>query len=723
MTLCRPAGGSVSSSSRFPDLRRALFVATVACLLLPAAQAQGSATRSSATKCPPATRTDNVVDNYFGTKIPDPYRWLEDQNSPETRAWISAEDACTNAALDKLPGRAQISQRLSQLMKVDSTTPPIERAGRYFFMKRGANEDLYILYMRQGADGADHVLVDPRPLSKDHSTSVDLQAVSDDGKMIAFGIRQGGQDQVTVHFLDVDTRQALADVLPRSDYEGVSINREKSGVYYARATAQGPRVFYHAMGSPVASDAKIFGDGYGTGEFINAYLSEDNRYLVMQVSYGASGDHSDVYVRNVESRGPVVAIVKDVQAGFNPIAAGDTLYLVTNWKAANWRALAVDLKNPARDHWREVIPESKDRLSDVEPAGGKLIATYVHNATTSLRVLEADGKPAGEIALPALGTGGVAASRWKGSEAFLDFQSYPYPPTIFRYDLANQKLSVWARPAVPIESSDFTVTQIWYSSKDGTEVPMFLFYKKGLKLDGDNPTLLTGYGGFDVATTPGFSSLAVEWAERGGVWAEANMRGGGEFGQTWHAAGMREKKQKVFDDFEAAGAWLVQNRYTNPAKLAIEGESNGGLLMGAALTQRPDLFRAVVCMYPLLDMLRYQKFLVAQWWVPEYGSADKPEQFKYLRAYSPYQNVHKGTRYPAVLFITGDGDTRVAPLHARKMAALLQASTGSDRPILLMYDTKSGHSGGRPLGQQIAEDTNILSFLFWQLGATQNANQ
>ncbi|MGB6874444.1 MAG: prolyl oligopeptidase family serine peptidase [Candidatus Acidiferrales bacterium] len=698
-------------------LRSAL--ATIALLFaVSTVQAQGNTSQ-----CPPTTRTDNVVDNYFGTKISDPYRWLEDQNSSETRAWIAAEDACTNEALDKLPGRDGMSRRLGQLMKVDSVGPPIARNGRYFFMKRAANEDLYIIYMRNGLAGADQVLVDPRPLSKDHSTSVDLQAVSDDGKMIAYGIRQGGQDQVTVHFLDVDTRHALADVLPRADYEGVSINHEKSGVYYARTTEQGPRVFYHAMGRPAAADAKIFGDGYGTGEFINAYLSENNRYLVMEVSYGASGDRSDVYVKNVESNGPIMAIAKGLQAGFNPIAAGDTLYLETNWKAENWRVLAVDLKNPARDKWREIIPESKDRLADVEAAGEKLIATYVHNATTSVRIFDADGKSAGEIALPALGTGSVVSTQWKSNEVFLGFESYAYPPVIYRYDLASQKMSVWAKPQVPIQSSDFTVTQIWYHSKDGTPVPMFLFYKKGLKLDGNNPTLLTGYGGFDVSVTPSFSSEAVLWAEHGGVWAEANMRGGGEFGQAWHVAGMREKKQNVFDDFESAGQWLNQNKYTNPNKLAIMGESNGGLLMGAALTQRPDLFRAVVCMYPLLDMLRFQKFLVARWWVPEYGSAENAEQFKYLRAYSPYQNVHKGTKYPAVLFITGDGDTRVAPLHARKMTAMLQASTGSDRPILLMYDTKSGHSGGRPLGQQIAEDTNILSFLFWQLGATQNANQ
>ena len=695
------------------------FVAIAALLLLPSTKAQGS----DASKCPPVTKTDNVVDNYFGTKIADPYRWLEDQNSPETRAWIKSEDACTDAALNKIPGRAELSKRLGELTKVDSVGTPTERGGRYFFMKRAADQDLSILYVRKGMNGTDEVLIDPLPLSKDHSTSVALEDVSQDGKLIAYGVRRGGQDQVTVHFLNVDTRKELGDVLPSADYFGIAVNREKNGVYYSKMMPEGSRVFYHAMGTPTGSDSEIFGKGYGPSQIVGVGMSENGHYLLTQVTYGSAGDRAEVYVKDLLTNGPIVPIVNDIQASFNPIFAGDTLYMLTNWKAEKWRVLAVDLKNPARENWKEVIPESTDRLSDVEAAGGKLIATYLHNATTSLRIFDANGKATGEIPLPALGTGSVTGSRWTSNEAFLFFTSYSYPSTIFRYDLASQKMSTWSQPRVPIESSNFTVKQVWYHSKDGTQVPMFLFFKKGLKLDGNNPTLLTGYGGFDSSETPFFSSTAVLWAEHGGVLADVNLRGGGEFGKAWHEAGMMEKKQNVFDDFEYAAEWLAQNKYTNSNKLAIMGGSNGGLLVGAALTQKPDLFRAVVCEYPLLDMLRYQKFFVAQFWVPEYGSAENADQFKYIRAYSPYQNVHAGTKYPAVLFVTGDGDTRVAPLHARKMAALLQASTGSDRPILLMYDTKSGHSGGRPVGQQIAENTNILSFLFWQLGAGQNTVQ
>lgn len=695
-----------------------LFLAAVpAILFLPTLHAQ-----ESSKQCPPPTRTDHVVDNYFGTKIADPYRWLENQTSPGTRAWIAAQDRCTYAALDKLPGRGAISHRLAELMKVDSTEVPRERAGRYFFMRRAANEDLYVIYMRQGSGGADQVLVDPRPLSKDHSTSVNLEAISNDGKLIAYGIRQGGQDQVTVHFLNVDTRQPLLDVLPSGDYFGVSIAPGDSGVYYSRSTPEGSRVYYHAMGTPDSSDRELFGKGYSKDKIIGARLSEDGRYLIYVVNYGAGTDRSEVYVQDVRRHGPIVTIVNDVPAYFRPQIAGDTLYLTTNWKAPDWRVMAVDLKNPARQNWREVIPEASDRLEGLHLAGGKLIADYIHDASSSLRDFTSQGKPAGGIPLPALGTIGGLTSRWTSNAIFFSFSSFAIPQSIYRFNVEDRKLTAWAKSNVPMDAKNFVIRQVWFHSKDGTRIPMFLFYKKGLQLTGNNPTLLTGYGGFDVSITPHFSVESVVWAEHGGVWAEANLRGGGEFGEAWHRAGMLGKKQNVFDDFESAAEWLIQTKYTNAKKLAIQGMSNGGLLVGAALTQRPNLFRAVVCMYPLLDMLRYQKFLVARWWVPEYGSAANPAQFKYLRAYSPYQNVHKGTKYPAVLFITGDGDTRVAPLHARKMTALLQASTGSARPILLMYDTKSGHSGGRPLGQQIAETTNILSFLFWQLGVSAGAH-
>ena len=687
----------------------ALFILGLSLFVVPAGAQQAEP------KCPPPTRADNVVDTLHGVQVTDPYRWLEDQESAETRAWVGAENSCTESVLRKLP-RAAIEKRLGELLKVDTISIPRERGKRYFFMKRGAGEDLSVIYMREGLDGPDVVLVDPAPLSADHTVSVALTRVSEDGRMIAYGVRKGGQDEVTVHFRDTDTRKDLPDELPRADYFGVSISLDKRTVYYSRLTAEGSRIYSHAMGTDVSADKELFGQGYGRDKIIGADLSTDGHYLLISVAQGAGSERSDIFVMDLRAGGPAAPIVKGIDAYFNAQIAEDTLYLETNWKAPFWRVLAVDLKNPAQDKWREVIPESDARLEGIQTAGGKLVAEYSRNAVTELKIFDASGKPAGAIPLPTLGTAGAMSGRWKSDEAFFSFSSFAIPATVYRYDLKSATLRVWAQPKVPVDSAAFELKQVWFTSKDGTRVPMFLFYKKGLKLEGANPALLTGYGGFDVSETPGFSDQAVVWVEHGGVWAVANMRGGGEFGEAWHHAGMLEKKQNVFDDFIGAGEWLIANKYTNPSKLAIQGGSNGGLLVGAALTQRPDLFRAVVCFYPLLDMVRYHKFLVARWWVPEYGSSDDAEQFKYLYKYSPYQNVRKGVKYPAVLFVTGDGDTRVAPLHARKMAAEMQADTGSDHPVLLLYDTKSGHSGGRPVAKQIEEITDVISFLFWQLG-------
>ncbi|HXN98067.1 MAG TPA: prolyl oligopeptidase family serine peptidase, partial [Candidatus Acidoferrales bacterium] len=380
----------------------------------------------------------------------------------------------------------------------------------------------------------------------------------------------------------------------------------------------------------------------------------------------------------------------------------------------------VDLKNPARDAWKEIIPESDAAIENASMVGGKILVQYVRNATSELKIFESDGKPVGAVTLPALGAVSGTSGDWEQESVFVNFQSFNIPSSIYRYDLKNSKMDSWASPKIPFDSNAYTIEQVWYESKDKTRIPMFLFYKKGPVRDGPRPVLLTAYGGFNVNLTPSFSPSAAEWVDAGGIFAQPNLRGGGEFGEAWHQAGMMEKKQTVFDDFESAAEWLIAQGYTDPKRLAIEGGSNGGLLVGASLTQRPELYQAVICSYPLLDMVRYHKFEEGPTWISEYGSSDDPAQFKYLYAYSPYHNVKSGVKYPAVLFVTGDGDTRVAPLHARKMAALLQAATASDRPILLLYDTKSGHSGGRPLSKEIEERTNILSFLFLELGVKQN---
>jgi prolyl oligopeptidase len=573
--------------------------------------------------------------------------------------------------------------------------------------------------MRQGLTGKDELLIDPLPMSAHHTVTVNLSSVTRDGSLLAYSVREGGADEVTPHLFDVEARKDLADVFPKSRYSGFSLLNDKSGVYLTRDTADGPRVFFHKIGTETASDTEIFGKGYGRENIITTTVTRDNRYLQINVLHGSSGDHAEIYVQDLAAKGPIVTLVKDVLSGFNGQIAGDRMYVRTNWKAPKWRVMEVDLKNPAIEKWREVVPESDAVLEGMSLVGGKLAVRYTQNVVPHVKLLEPNGKLLRELPLPALGSISGINGQWDSSEAFFSFTSYHIPPTIYRYDVATGNQTVWSQLQVPIDTARYEVEQVWYVTKDGTKIPMFLAHAKNLKLDGKNPVLLTGYGGFNVSQAPGFNSLAAAWMANGGVYAVANLRGGGEFGEAWHHAGMMEKKQNVFDDFIAAAEWLIQNKYTTPARLAIRGGSNGGLLVGAALTQRPDLFAAVICSYPLLDMVRYQNFLVAKYWVPEYGSSDNAEQFKYIYAYSPYHHVKAGTKYPSVLFISGDSDTRVAPLHARKMTALMQAATAaSDHPILLHYDTTAGHSGGTPAGKQIENTTDELSYLFWQLGVT-----
>jgi prolyl oligopeptidase len=485
-------------------------------------------------------------------------------------------------------------------------------------------------------------------------------------------------------------------------------------MYYSRG-GEAPRVYYHRFGEDPGKDRLVFGEGYGPDKIIVADLSEGGRYLIIHVVHGSAADKTEIYSQDLQAQGPIQPIVNDVAARFTGQVGGDTLFVQTNWKAPKNRILAIDLRNPARENWKEVVPETSSVIDSMALAGGELVVIYTENASSRVKIFDVEGKPLREVPLPTIGSLAGFSGRWAGSQAFYGYTSFHIPFLVQRYEVATGKQELWAEMKVPIHTEKLEVKQVWYTSKDGTRVPMFLLSQKGMQLDGTRPTLVTGYGGFNISESPYYSPLAVLWAENGGVFVDANLRGGGEFGEAWHRAGMREKKQNVFDDFLAANEWLIQNRYTNPSQLAIMGNSNAGLLVGAALTQRPDLFRAVLCTHPLLDMLRYQKFMEAQYWVSEYGSSDDPAQFRYLAAYSPYQNVKSGAKYPAVLLMTGDGDTRVDPLHARKMAARLQAATASDQPILLRYDTQAGHSGGLPVSKQIDQLADGAEFLMWQL--------
>jgi prolyl oligopeptidase len=666
---------------------------------------------------PPQTRTDNVKETIHGTIVIDPYRWLEDQKSAETRAWIDAQNRYTRSLLDHVPVRKAVEARLSALMKIDTTGIPAERGGRYFFSRRLANQDLSSICMRKSLDGPDEVLIDPHSLSTDHTISVNMVDVSNDGTLVAYALRQGGEDEITVRLLNVDTRKELPDQLPKARYFGLSLKPDRSGLYYTRHGKEGSRVFYHAMGTPMASDREIFGQGYGPDKGIGSELSEDGRHLLITVWYGSAADKTEVWLQDVARNAPVVPVVNDITARFSASFAGTNLVLNTNWQAPNGRVFTAPLARPARAQWREIVPQNgKAVIEGLTTAGGRIFVEYLEDVKSRVAVFQPDGRHIRDIAFPAIGTVSSVSGRWESNQVFYGFSSFHIPSTIYRYDAASGQQQTWYRVQVPVKSEDFELKQVWYNSKDGTRVPMFMLHRKGIKLDGAIPVFLTGYGGFTASETPGFNSTAVLWAERGGVFALPNLRGGGEFGENWHKAGMLDKKQNVFDDFYAAAEWLIKNGYTRPSRIAISGVSNGGLLVGASLTQRPDLFGAVVCGYPLLDMIRYQQFSIARFWVPEYGSSENAQQFQWLRAYSPYHNVKKGAKYPAVLFVTGDSDTRVDPLHARKMAALLQASTGSGRPVMLLYDTKSGHSGGRPVSKQIEEKTDELSFLLSQVG-------
>ena len=691
-------------------IRTILFVILPAVVLV---VAQAACTRANAY---PPSRRDDVKETLHGVTIADPYRWLEDQNSPETRSWIQAQNAYTRSALDRWAGRAALEKRMTELRRVEQIETPLERGGRLFFRKRSPDQEQAVIYMRQGESGQDMVLIDPNPMSPDHSTNAAIADVSKDGKIMAYMIRLGGKDESEIRLFDVDARRDLPDQLPAAVYFDVAFLPDHSGFYYSTMLDDGPRVRFHKMGTPASADMDVFGKGYTKEAIVVGDPSPDGRHLIVQVMHGSSADKVEVWVQDLTKKGPLELLTKGIDARFFAFAGGDQLFLQTNWNAPHGRVLAADFANPGRDHWREVVPEGEDSIDSVALAGGRILVSYVKNATSAVKMFQPDGKPVGEIALPALGSVTGIQSRWENRDAYLGYSSFVIPNTIYRYDASTGRQSQWAQTSVPVDSSQFEVEQVWFTSKDGTKVPMFLVHKKGLKPTGDLPVLLTGYGGFVVSLTPDFSPNAIIWAEHEGVFALVNLRGGGEFGEAWHRAGMLGNKQNVFDDFIAASEWLIANKYTNPSKLAIEGRSNGGLLVGAALTQRPDLYRAVVCGYPLLDMLRYDRFMEAQFWVSEYGSANDPEQFRWLYSYSPYQHVKPGTKYPAVLFMTGDGDTRVAPLHARKMAALLQASTGSDRPILIRYELTAGHSGGRSATQEIGDWTDAFSFLFDQVG-------
>ncbi|HZQ35195.1 MAG TPA: prolyl oligopeptidase family serine peptidase, partial [Dehalococcoidia bacterium] len=581
----------------------------------------------------------------------------------------------------------------------------------------------------EGADGAERPLVDPNALSAEGTVALDWYFPSPDGRLLAYGLSSDGSEQSTLYVLDVETGERLPDTIDRTRYTSLAWLHDGSGFYYSRLPAPGSvpdgedvyhrRVYRHRLGDDPDADVPVWSERRDMRESPSVDLSDDGRWLLLIVSLG--WDQADVYLRDLhEPAGGWITVAEDVPALFSGEVYGDTLYLATNLDAPRSRVLAVPLADPRRERWREMVPEQPDAiLEGARIAGGRLALSYMVNAQSRLELRALDGGEREEIALPGIGSvTGLGAER-DGAELYIGYTSFTVPAAVYRRELAGGAQQEWAAVAGGIDPAAVDVRQVWYGSTDGARVSMFVLAPQGVALDGERPVLLTGYGGFNISLTPAYSAATVFWLEQGGVFAQPNLRGGGEYGEEWHRAGMLEQKQHTFDDFIAAAEWLIRAGYTRPERLAIRGGSNGGLLVGAAITQRPDLFRAAVCAVPLLDMLRFHRFLIARLWTTEYGSAEEPEQYPWLRAYSPYHHVKDGERYPAVLFTTAESDSRVDPLHARKMAALLQRATGAppdERPVLLRVETQAGHGQGKPLAKTIEEQTDIWSFLCAQLG-------
>jgi prolyl oligopeptidase len=697
---------------------------------------------------PPPTPVKPVTETIHGVTLVDNYRWLEGDDSnpkamgkttPEVAAWTEAQDAYTRSVLDHLPGRKALEAKLRPLMRVGTVAAPAMRADRYFYMKRDGDQNQPVLYLRIGYKGAPRVLLDPAKLDPSGLTTISAIAPSLDGKLLAYTTFRSGDERSTLRVLDVDRGETLPLAIANKA-EDISWLPDSSGFFYRNlADVEDPysgQVRFHRMGSDPKDDPLVmrqFTPGENAKLAVTdgpaAEVSREGRWLLL--SYATSSATDDLWVadaRRFLATGELVKVPLSVgeDAESYGIISGDTLYLQTSAGAPHRRIFAVDLEHPERARWKLLVPERPDAtIEDLEVGRGALAVRVMKDATDRIEVYGLDGAPRGELALPGLGSATVVAEPDR-TETFFSFTSFNYPTSVYRADLGRPRAApeLWDRPAVPVDPASAVVEQVWYPSKDSTKVSMFLVHKKGLKLDGVNPTLLTGYGGFDISEKPNFNATLFQWLDAGGIYAVANLRGGGEYGEAWHEAGMLDKKQNVFDDFIAAAEYLIRSGYTRPARLAIQGGSNGGLLTGAALTQRPDLYAAVISAVPLLDMLRYQNFLMGKYWVGEYGAAEDPAQMKFLYAYSPYQHVKPGTKYPAVLLTAAENDARVHPLHARKMTAALRAADASDqsrKPILLWVEREAGHGPGKPLSLRVRDVADERIFLMWQLGMLDGA--
>jgi len=671
---------------------------------------------------PPLAERAPVTEDYFGTRITDHYRWLEDAKSTQTRAFIDEQNTYTDRYLKQAKIRPQILDDLDGLEHVSRWSLPIERNGSYFFLKRIAGEDQSSIYVRHGWTSKDERLIDPAQLSRDPNTSVTLSAVSRDGAMIAFGVRTGGADETILHIFDLKEKKTLEDELPAGLYRSVNFTPDGKGIFYCRQTRQGTLMYEHQIGTRNSRDTMLFGREFrgellGPNDIFHATVTEDWRYLVVTIDRGVPARRVDIVYRDLtKPDSPFDLIVWGIDSRFSAIHAANAWYVKTDYHAPNGCILKADLGGIMPDVWTKIVPEGPDVIDDFSIVGSKLYVKRLKDVKSEITAYTLTGKPAGVIDFDGMGSSSTIQGRPGERYGFFSFESFIQPPTLYRLDSLTNKRDVFAQPKVPFDTAQFQLKQVFCKSPDGTRIPIFIAGKKGLKQDGAERLLMTGYGGFNLSMPPRWNPAWALWMLQGGWFAQPNLRGGGEYGEHWHEQAMFEKKQNAFDDWFAAARYLVDNKYTSPEHFAISGRSNGGLLMGASITQHPELFSAVWCGYPLLDMLRYQKFEQGPQWTTEYGSAEDDKQFPYLLKYSPYQNVKPGMQYPAIMFFTGESDTRVDPLHARKMTAEMQAASPAGRPVLLHYSVKGGHSEGVSVEQQIQDDADQLSFLWTETG-------
>jgi prolyl oligopeptidase len=682
----------------------------------------------------PKAQKGDVIDDYFGTKVPDPYRWLEDTDSLETVAWVKAENLLTAAYMEKLADRSPFRDELTKLLNYPRYTVPEYEGHRYVYRKNDGLQNQSVIYTLKNLIDEPTGLLDPNQLASDGTVAVTSTAVSEDGRLLAYGIAASGSDWNEIRVRDIEANKDLPDVVKWVKFSGPSWTKDGKGFFYAKfpePTSSGNQTFaklgnqklyYHLLGDAVEKDRLIYERTDDPDLAFDTEVSHDGRYLLMLVNRGTEQrnllyykDLGDPATPKIDA--PFQPIVDKFEAEFKVAGSiGTRLYVVTDLNAARYKIVEIDLTNPSRDHWKEIVPESKDLLEDASVVGGKLVVNYLVDAKNQLFVFDANGKRESEIALPALGTVGSLSGDPDRPQLFYSFTSFLYPLTIYRYDVETGENVVFQKPNVNFDPDRYETKQIFYASKDGTKVPMFIVSRKGLKLEGNNPVFLTGYGGFNISMTPSFSASCAIWIEKGGVFALPNLRGGGEYGREWHESGIKERKQNVFDDFISAAQSLIDAKYTNAKKIAIVGGSNGGLLIGAALTQRPDLFGAAVPEVGVLDMLRFHKFTIGWAWESDYGSSDTRDGFAYLIKYSPLQNIKPGTCYPPTLVTTGDHDDRVVPGHSFKFAATLQAAQGCANPVLIRIETKAGHGSGKPISKVIEEQSDILAFMWNAVG-------